>query len=268
MADPTAGTPIWVDLGTPDVDAAIEFYAQLFAWTAQEAGDPEETGGYWMFRSNDRLVAGVGPLQSEGQPPVWTTYVATDDADETAGKVTAAGGTVLVQPFDVMDAGRMAVLMDPTGAVFGVWQPRQHTGAEVFNEPVSLTWNELATRDTDAAERFYAEVFGWTTRTPEMGVLQYTWFFNGVRGIAGMRHMGEESPAGVPSHWLTYFTVADTDETVSRVESLGGSVHVPATDVPPGRFAVLADPAGAAFGVMRPTDDQERAAKAPEGVQV
>src|SRR3954470_3527687 len=140
MAQPRAGTPIWVDLGTPDVDAAVDFYGGLFGWQADEAGDPAETGGYRMFRNADRAVAGVGPLQSDQQPPLWTTYIATEDADETARKVQGAGGTVLMPPFDVLDAGRMAIFADPAGAVFGVWQPGQHTGAELFNEPVSLTW--------------------------------------------------------------------------------------------------------------------------------
>jgi predicted enzyme related to lactoylglutathione lyase len=217
-----------------------------------------------MFRSGGRIVAGVGPLQSEQQPSVWTTYVGTDDADAIARKVEAAGGTVMLAPFDVLDAGRMGLFADPAGAVFGVWQPGRHTGAEVFNEPVSLTWNELNTRDPEGAKEFYAQVFGWDARSPE-GV-PYAWLFNGVRGIAGMRVMGDEMPARVPPHWMTYFAVADTDAIVAAAPGLGGTVHVPPTDIPPGRFAMLTDPAGAPFSIVALSEGARQVAATPEGV--
>ena len=250
------------------MDAAVAFYEGLFGWRADEAGDPEETGGYRMFRKDDKVVAGVGPLQAEGQPTVWTTYVASDDADETARKAEAAGGTVMVAPFDVLDAGRMSIIVDATGAVFGVWQPKRHPGAELFNEHGSLTWNELATRDPEGATRFYADVFGWEPRTREILGVPYTWFFNGRRGIAGMRQMTDEWPQGIQPHWMPYFQVDDADAAAARATELGGGVGVPVTDIPPGRFAVLFDGPRAHFSILEPNEEARRVARTPEGVPV
>jgi hypothetical protein len=266
MAENSAGTPIWVDLSAPDVDASVAFYGDLFGWQATEPGPVDETGGYRMFSSSGKVVAGVGPLQDEQQPPMWTTYVGTDDADATARKVEAAGGTLIAAPFDVMDAGRMAIAMDPSGAAFGVWQPNRHQGGELFNEPVSLTWNEVHTRDPEAVRRFYSEVFGWDPREQPMGDFSYTTWFNGVRGIGGMMPMGDDWPAEVPPHWMSYFAVADADATVARAQELGGTVQVQPMDIPPGRFAVITDPQGATFAVIQATPEAQEAAKTPEGV--
>src|SRR4051794_33801102 len=137
------GTPSWVDLSTTDPDAAKRFYGALFGWEAEDAGAPEETGGYAMFKRDGKLVAGIGPVMGEGQPAVWATYIATDDAAAAAAGARDAGGRAIVEPMDVMDAGRMAVLMHPAGGVVGLWQPGRHTGAEVVNEPGTLTWNQL-----------------------------------------------------------------------------------------------------------------------------
>src|SRR4051812_17354454 len=136
------GTPSWVDLSTPDVAAAARFYGELLGWDTTEPGPEDETGGYRMFTLRDKQVAGLAPVQQEGQPPAWMTYIASDDADATAKTAGAAGGQVFVPPFDVLDAGRMTVIADPTGAMFGVWQPGRHAGAELANEPGSLCWNE------------------------------------------------------------------------------------------------------------------------------
>ena len=144
------GTPSWVDLSTPDVDAA-KFYGELFGWTAEDAGPPEETGGYGMFMLDGGNVAGVGPMQGEDEPPMWSTYVATDDAD--GAPPPDAGASVIVEPMDVMDAGRMAFVRAPGRGCIGLWQPSRHTGAELVNEPVALTWNELLTRDVTAPRR-------------------------------------------------------------------------------------------------------------------
>jgi len=150
------GTPSWVDLAIPDVEAATRFYNQIFGWTSQDLG--EEAGHYNMFFRNGKMVAAANTPQSPNQPPSWATYIATDNAQETANKVKEAGGQVLMEPFQVMDQGSMAVFMDPTGAVFCVWQPAAMKGSELANEPGSFTWNELATRDMDKARAFYAKV--------------------------------------------------------------------------------------------------------------
>ena len=245
-----AGTPSWVDLGSPDVDASVKFYGDLFGWTADE-GSPE-FGGYRMLRSNGKQVAGVGPLMNPQQPPSWTTYVSVDDAKATSAKAKAAGGQVLVDAMEVGEAGSMAILQDPTGAVFGLWQPGQHKGSEVFNTPVSLTWNELSTRDPEAAKRFYSSVFGWDPHTNGEGAEAYTEWHLGGKSIGGMMQTPAQVPAQVPPYWLTYFRVADCEATVQKAQSLGGTVMMPKTSIPQGTFAVLADPAGAAFAVIQP----------------
>src|SRR5215472_3090169 len=252
MADTTtiaAGTPSWVDLGSPDVDASVKFYGDLFGWTADE-GSPE-FGGYRMLRSNGKQVAGVGPLMNPQQPPAWTTYVSVDNARATSDKAKKAGGQVLVETMQVGDAGSMAIIQDPTGAVFGLWQPDQHKGSEVFNTPVAPTWNELSTRDVEAAKRFYSAVFGWDPHTHGEGAQAYTeWHLSG-KSIGGMMETPAQVPAAVPPYWLTYFAVADPDAIVKKAQELGATVIVPATDIPQGRFAVLSDPAGATFAIIK-----------------
>jgi uncharacterized protein len=247
--DYAPNTPRWVDLGSPDLEGSKRFYTQLFGWEADSM--PVETaGGYTIMKQGGKQVAGAGPLMMEGQPTVWTTYVYVDDLDATAAKVSAAGGTVMVQPMDVMDVGRMAIFMDPQGAVVAGWQPQAHTGAELFNEPVSICWNELATRDVEGSKRFYNQVFGWTGETHPYGPTSYTELKAGDATAAGMREMGEQDPANVPPHWLVYFAVADTDATVAKAQELGARLLVPAMTIPAGRLAVLSDPQGAVFAVI------------------
>src|SRR5947209_20301893 len=158
------GTPSWIDLGSPDLDGSAAFYGGLFGWTCLEAGPPEETGGYRMFFYKDKPVAGLGPQQSPG-PPYWTTYVSVASADDTVAKAKAAGGTVFVEPMDVLDVGRMAIFADPTGAVIAIWQPGTHVGSGWVNEANTLCWNELSTRDLPTATAFYEAVFGWKANT-------------------------------------------------------------------------------------------------------
>ena len=242
------GTPSWVDLGSSDPADSARFYNELFGWTAFE---PPDGGGYMMFMQGDKRIAGVGPLMMDGQPEVWTTYVSVADADATTAAVTGAGGTVLVPPMDVVDAGRMGVFMDDSGAAFSVWQPKDHIGADLVNEPVSLCWNELYSRDLDKSKAFYRAVFGWDGHTSEMGPMVYTEWKLAGESIGGMMEIGPPMPPGVPPHWLTYFAVADTDATVAKLTDLGGTVMMPAMDIPPGRFAVVADPHGAMFAVLQ-----------------
>jgi uncharacterized protein len=247
-----AGTPSWVDLGSPDPDASASFYGDLFGWTIVEAGPVEETGGYRMCHLRDKIVAGLGPLMGEGQRPSWTTYVSVDDADKTAARVTEAGGQVLVEPMDVMAAGRMAVFVDPTGAMFSIWQPGETIGAQLVNEPGTLCWNELATRDAETAKSFYSHVFDWTWQRMDGDGPEY-WMFEVSSRVSGglMPMVGDMWPADLPSHWMTYFAVDDADVSAARVTELGGSVIVPPTDIPPGRFAVVNDPHGAAFSILK-----------------
>src|SRR4051794_31129807 len=241
------GTPSWVDLSTPDPAAAKRFYGELFGWEAEEAGPPEETGGYAMFKLRGRNVAGVSPLMGDAQPAVWSTYVATDDADAVVRRAKEAGGQAIVEPMDVMDAGRMAFVMHPAGGAIGVWQAGRHTGAELVNEPGALTWSQLHTRDQDGAAAFYGAVFGWT-RQDFGGTL----VFNvGDRGIATMGDMPPGTPDQVPAYWMVIFAAADTDATAAQAAQLGGSVLVEPFDIENvGRFTVLADPQGVVFGVI------------------
>jgi len=240
---------MWVDLATPDVNAAARFYGGLFGWAAEDLG--EQAGHYHMFRKDGKMVAAASAPMSPDQPPAWTSYVSTDDANATAAKVREAGGQVAVEPFDVMDAGRMAVFKDPTGAYIAVWQSGNHKGAELANEPGSFTWNELQTRDIAAAKQFYPKVFGWGIKDSEMGPMSYTEWQVGGRSIAGGMAMDPSTPAAVPPHWLVYFAVEDTDAAAAKAKELGGQVMVGPVDSPAGKFAILTDPAGAAFAIIK-----------------
>jgi hypothetical protein len=249
MTAPTPGAPNWIDLATADLDDAKRFYAQLFGWTAHVGGD--EYGGYTIFSLNGRPVAGAGPLFGEGQPTAWSTYVATTDADAVAARVEAAGGKVLVAPFDVMEQGRMAAFLDQAGAPFSVWEPGTMLGAEVFDVPGALTWNELATRDVDGSKAFYGAVFGWTARDSEMAGRPYVvWELDGAM-IAGMQPMMSGAwPDDLPPHWMIYFAVGHCDESADLARRLGGRVVQPPTSFAMGRYAVLQDPQGGTFSVL------------------
>jgi predicted enzyme related to lactoylglutathione lyase len=245
------GTPSWVDLTTPDVDASARFYGALFGWETESAGPVEETGGYAMFKLDGRNVAGVGPIMQEGQPAVWSTYVSTDDADATVARATEAGAAVIAGPMDVMDAGRMAFVAHPGGGMIGIWQPGRTTGAEVVNEPGTLTWNELHTRDTDGAKAFGSAVFGWTPADQEFEGMTYTVFNLGDKTIAGMMPMPPGVPDEVPAYWVVYFAVADCDASAAKAQELGGTVTSPPMDIEGiGRFAALTDPHGTHFAVI------------------
>jgi predicted enzyme related to lactoylglutathione lyase len=248
------GTPSWVELSSPDADASAAFYSELMGWTASEPGPVEETGGYRMFQQGDLRIAGLMPHMQEGQPTAWSTYISVADADETAQKAQGAGGTVVVEPMDVMEIGRMAFFADPTSAVFGIWQPKEFAGADLVNEPVSLCWNELLTRDIESARAFYTSVFPWTSGKPafEGAPESYTvWEVDG-NAVGGMMQMTDEwFPPEVPSHWGVCFAVADCDATTERARALGATVTSEPMDMPIGRFAGFVDPQGASFTVMR-----------------
>ncbi|WP_372791183.1 VOC family protein, partial [Paraconexibacter sp.] len=237
--------------------ASAAFYGDLMGWTASEPGPEEETGGYRMFEQDGKAVAGLMALTEEGQPTAWSTYITVADADETAGKVAAAGGSVVVPPMDVMDIGRMAFFADPTGAVFGIWQPKTFAGADVVNEPNSLGWNEVVTRDTAAAKDFYLSVFPWTAGTPgfEGAPESYVVWEVGDAPVGGMMEMTDDVfPPEVPPHWAVTFVVADCDATVARARELGATITVEPMDMAIGRFAGIMDPQGAPFMVMQLAD--------------
>lgn len=245
----TPGTPSWVDLSSPDLDASAHFYGELLGWDVVESeGSPEQTGGYRMFTLEGAEVAGLRPAQP-GQRPAWNTYVTVDDVEAARSSIEAAGGTTIVGPLKVMDAGSTAVFRDAAeSAFFSVWQPDQHAGAQRINEPGALTMNELATRDLDGVARFYEAVFGWQLEKVEVGgTLQYAFFKLAERTIAGVLPMGDTFPADAPSFWAPYFGSHDLDASAETATSLGAHVLAGPTPVPNGRFVALKDPHGAIF---------------------
>jgi uncharacterized protein len=244
-----SGTPCWVDLGVDDVTRANAFYSRLFGWDTQ-AGPPE-AGGYTMCLMGGRPVAGIGPQQGPpGTPPSWTVYIASDNADKTADKITAAGGKVLVSPMDVLDVGRMVVAADPAGATFGVWQADQHTGLGLANEPGSVCWNENLSRDMDGNQAFYSGVFGFEYGDMSTPEFRYATLKIDGKEVGGIGELASGSPPEVPAQWSTYFAVEDTDAAVATITGAGGSVVRAAWDTPYGRMAVVGDDQGAVFSLM------------------
>ncbi|MDQ3766135.1 MAG: VOC family protein [Actinomycetota bacterium] len=253
------GSFSWVDLQTTDAESGKRFYTELFGWELEDmpAGD---MGVYTMFRLRGRDVAalsGMGP-QFEGIPPHWNSYVTVDDVDACAKSAADLGGNVMMEPADVMDSGRMAAVQDPSGGVVMLWEPRNHIGAGIRDEPGSLTWIELLTRDIEAAKRFYTKLFGWGTESMDMGDMDtgdpYTVFTRGDQTAGGLFRLGEDM-RDVPPNWSVCFAIDDIDPTVSRAEELGGRIIVPPMDIPKvGRYATLADPQGAVFSLLQPPE--------------
>ena len=244
-----AGTPCWIDIGVADMPKAKAFYGALFGWKITDG--PPEAGGYSMCEVDGRQVAGIGPKMGPADMPTfWTTYIASDDANQTIAKVEAAGGQVIMGPMDVMDAGRMFVATDPGGAIFGVWQARAHTGVQLANEPGSLTWSENMSRNYEANKAFYAAVFGYQFGDISAEGFKYSTLDLDGRPVGGIGEISADQPAETPAYWGTYFAVADTDAAVDRAVELGGSVIGPAWDSPYGRMAVVSDDQGAIFALM------------------
>lgn len=239
------GVPSWVDLATTDLPAARHFYSELLGWETQDMG--EEAGHYTMASKGGRQVAALSPAQDPGSPH-WTTYVNVDDVDDVVAKAGDAGGKVLFGPMDVMTAGRMAIIADPTGAVIGAWQPGDHLGAQLVNEPGAFIWCELSTSDLERSKAFYSAVFGWGWGGSE----QYAEAQVSGRTVLGAMPRPAEMPAEVPDNWLVYFGATDVDAGVQKARELGGAVLVEPADIPnTGRFSVLMDPQGAAFGLYK-----------------
>lgn len=253
------GTFCWVELGTTDQDAAKKFYSELFGWGINDFPMGAD-GVYTMFQFNGRDVGAAYTLGEEQLslevPPNWGLYVAVVDADVTAKAITAAGGTILVEPFDVFEFGRMAVAKDPSGAFFSIWQARNHIGVGIANEFNTMCWQELATNDLEAAKKFYSTVFGWDPQTKEDDGMRYTEIYlkgeDGNPMAFGGMYLMSPDMQGIPPHWIPYFAVADCDATVEKAKSLGGNAHVAPMNIPNvGRFSMLTDPQGAAFAVIK-----------------
>ncbi|MFQ5947574.1 MAG: VOC family protein [Acidimicrobiia bacterium] len=248
------GTFSWIELATTDTEAAKAFYSALFGWEHEDV-PAGEAGTYTMLRLGGRDVAALNEQpkeqRSQGIPPHWTSYVTVADVEESAANVKSLGGTVHVEPFDVMEVGRMAVIQDPTGAFFALWEPKTHIGLGIANVSGALTWNELLTNDTDAAAKFYTGLFGWDAQTREIPETTYTTFMRGERPAAGMMAIPEHW-GDVPPYWGIYFAVDDCDAAATRIKDLGGEIRVPPTDAPEaGRFASAVDPQGAGFAIIR-----------------
>ncbi len=262
------GVPCWVDSSQPDPESAASFYSGVFGWDLEDGMPAGSPGRYYMARIDGGDVAAIASAQ-DGHPAAWNTYVWVESADETASKVTEAGGTVLVEPFDVMEAGRMAVLADPEGAAFSVWQARQHRGAQVVNEAGSLNFNGLNCRDPEAAKSFYGAVFGWQALALDGGIEMWTLpgygdhlelSDPGLRErivemgvpaefadvVASINPIPSDQPE-TPAHWSVTFAVDDADQTARKATELGGTVVVPPFDAPWVRATVIADPQGATF---------------------
>ena len=242
------GTPCWVDLSVDDIPKAIAFYQGLFGWDVQRGGP--EVGGYSMALIDGKAAAGIGPKMMPDTPSAWTTYLATTDADATAAKIKGAGGQILMDPMDVMDVGRMAVATDITGAAFGIWQARAHTGAQITNVPGAQAWNEQFSRDFEGAKAFYAAVFGYTFGDMSTAEFSYATLLLNSREVGGIGGYPADTPASQPAVWGTYFGTADTDASVAAVIQRGGSVVRPASDSPYGRLATVADDQGAIFSLI------------------
>jgi predicted enzyme related to lactoylglutathione lyase len=264
------GVPCWVDTSQPDPQAAVAFYSDLFGWDCEDTMPPDAPGHYFIARLHGGDVAAVGSVP-EGGPPnaMWNTYIWVKSADEATSKVTAAGGRVLTDPFDVMDAGRMAMFADPEGAAFCTWQAGEHKGAQIVNEPGSLNFNVLSTRDAGAAKSFYGSVFGWGTldlggagemwqlagygdhlEAREPGLRERMAEAGGPEGfedvVAALNPIGDDEP-DAPAHWGVTFGVEDADATAERAAELGGQVIAPPFDAPWARLTVITDPQGATF---------------------
>ena len=249
------GTPSWVDLATTDVTGAETFYGGILGWTAEQM--PAGEGIYSMQRVRGIDAAGIyeqgEDQKAGGMPPSWTTYISVDDVDATTAQVAPAGGMVMMEPFDVMDVGRMSVVGDPTGAAVALWQSKDAGRKSLTDEHGAIAWNELMSNDAEKSRSFLTEVLGAPFMTSaEMG--EYTMMQVDGAPVAGVMQQSEEMPK-LPTPWLVYFAVDNTDAAVEKATATGGSVIIPPMDIPPGRFSVLSDPQGAVFAVMTSNSD-------------
>ena len=246
------GAPTWVDISSKDPAGSRDYYGKLLGWETEVQEDPQY-GGYGMAKIGGKDVAGIGGLQDPNAPTAWMLYIGTDDAEATAKKVEAAGGKVVAPPFDVGEAGKMAVFQDPVGAYIAAWEPKDMPGAGVMYQTGSFAWAELNARGIERAKPFYTQVFGWGEKASPMGegMGEYTEFQRDGKSIVGAMEMAAMVPAEVPSHWMVYFAVDDVDQAFQKATGLGGRELLAPQDFPGGRFALLQDPQGAAFGILK-----------------
>jgi uncharacterized protein len=246
----TPGTISWVDLMTPDPEGARKFYGSLFGWTFDVG--PAEVGFYALCNRDGRRAAGIGKLpEGSPAPSSWNVYFAVEDADATVARIKEKGGEVMMGPIDVMQEGRFAFALHPHNGAFGIWQARRNTGVTIVDEPGATCWRELATRDAAKATSFLADVFGLEPRKLEAPGVEYTTLHKGPETACGVMQMdAAQWPAEIPTHWMTYFAVANVDEAAPQVEALGGKVRVPPFDIPYGRTSLVCDPWGATFHIM------------------
>ena len=247
-----AGEFCWVELATTDVAGAKSFYTKLFGWKPQDSPLPDG-GVYTIFHSGDRPAAAANEQQeherSQGIPPHWNLYVSVDDVDKSAAKAAEAGATVLVPPFDVMDAGRMTVLADPTGPVISLWQTTSMPGFAVRDEHGSFSWAECYSPDPQRAATFYEDLFGWTANTVEMDMGPYTILHREGHDIAGL--LAPPAP-DIPPNWLPYFQVSDAEGITTAAGDAGAHVQMGPMAIPDvGTFSVITDPQGATFAIIR-----------------
>lgn len=245
------GAPVWMDLSTSNPDRAIAFYGGLFGWDAADTG--EEYGHYINLSKGEAGIAGMMKKDDDmqGMPDAWTVYLAVPDASAATEAVRKAGGQVIFDAMPVGDLGSMALVTDPTGAFVGLWQPAEHKGFDLYGEHGAPAWHELHTRDVDAASTFYGEVLGVEIADMEMeGGPRYRTIDVNGQNQAGIMDAGSFLPEGVPSHWMVYYGVDDTDRVIALSQDLGGSVLSPAEDTPFGRMATLSDPMGATFNII------------------
>jgi len=248
------GSFCWIELGTSDAEGAKKFYRQLFGWGINDV-PMESEGFYTLLQIDGKDIAGLYQLQeqqrAQGIPPHWLLYISVVSADESAKAAASLGGKVLMEPFDVFDIGRMAIAQDPTGATFALWQPKKHIGSRLVNQPNTFCWGELATNDVDAASAFYTQLLGWSAELHQLEPVKYIIVKNGDQQIGGMLAMTAEW-GDIPPHWMIYFAVEDCDSSVEKAKELGAEIKVPPTDVPDvGRFAVIQDPQGAVFSIIK-----------------
>ncbi|MFF8827819.1 VOC family protein [Streptomyces sp. NPDC015131] len=244
------GTPCWVSLMVHRLDVTQEFYGSLFGWRFQPG--PQQLGPYVRAVLDGAEVAGIGRLPADRDlPTAWTTYLASDDARETAQTIRCSGGTVAVGPLDAAEAGRLVICSDPTGAVFGVWQAAAHLGTAVVGAPGAPVWNELLTQETESVGKFYKTVFGYELDPAGAPGADVVTLRVGDRPVASLHGMGSALPRDRGAHWMTWFEVEDTDAAAHRVTELGGRVLEAPHDDPAGRLATVADPEGAVFTIVR-----------------
>ena len=243
--------PIWLDLSSSNPDGARKFYSDVFGWKAEVNPDPQY-GGYAVATLNGKDVAGIGPKQDPSGPSAWMVYIGSSDADETVKQTKAAGGKVIVEPMQVGPQGRMVVIQDPSGAFLGVWEPGQMKGAGVMRSANAFSWAELSSRGIDKATPFYQKVFGWSIKSNDMGEGQAPYLEFQIKGesVGGGMEMNPMVPKEVPSYWMPYFGATDVDKAHQKAKDHGAKEMVPPQDFPGGRFSILADPEGAAFGIM------------------